>query len=135
VPLVIAEGAGMMSRRGVGTAVFGGMLAAAVLGIFLIPLLYVVFQWMREKVKGSGGGNPRRSIIRHRRRRVWLKGALLMVLHAVIVGQQNDLAAAGGHLLHVGDGLLVKLVMGRDDDDGDVLVDQAMGPCFNSPAA
>jgi multidrug efflux pump subunit AcrB len=55
IPLVIAEGAGMMSRRGVGTAVFGGMLAAAILGIFLIPLLYVVFQWTREKVKGLGG--------------------------------------------------------------------------------
>jgi hydrophobe/amphiphile efflux-1 (HAE1) family protein len=55
IPLVVAEGAGMMSRRGVGTAVFGGMLAAAILGIFLIPLLYVVFQWTREKVKGSGG--------------------------------------------------------------------------------
>jgi hydrophobe/amphiphile efflux-1 (HAE1) family protein len=55
IPLVIAEGAGMLSRRGVGTAVFGGMLSAAILGIFLIPLLYVVFQWAREKVKGSGG--------------------------------------------------------------------------------
>ena len=53
IPLVVAEGAGMMSRRGVGTAVFGGMLAAAVIGIFLIPLLYVVFQWLREKVKGT----------------------------------------------------------------------------------
>jgi hydrophobe/amphiphile efflux-1 (HAE1) family protein len=53
IPLVIAEGAGMMSRRGVGTAVFGGMLSAAILGIFLIPLLYVVFQWTREKVKGT----------------------------------------------------------------------------------
>ena len=53
VPLVIAEGAGMLSRRGVGTAVFGGMLAAALVGIFLIPMLYVVFQWMREKVKGK----------------------------------------------------------------------------------
>jgi multidrug efflux pump subunit AcrB len=52
IPLVIAEGAGMLSRRGVGTAVFGGMLAAALVGIFLIPLLYVVFQWMREKAKG-----------------------------------------------------------------------------------
>jgi hydrophobe/amphiphile efflux-1 (HAE1) family protein len=55
IPLVVAEGAGMMSRRGVGTAVFGGMLGAAIIGIFLIPLLYVVFQWAREKVKGQGG--------------------------------------------------------------------------------
>jgi hydrophobe/amphiphile efflux-1 (HAE1) family protein len=52
VPLVIATGAGQLSRRGVGTAVFSGMIAASFLGIFLIPLLYVVFQRMREKIKG-----------------------------------------------------------------------------------
>ena len=51
VPLVIATGAGQLSRRGVGTAVFSGMIAASFLGIFLIPLLYVVFQRMREKIK------------------------------------------------------------------------------------
>ena len=55
VPLVIATGAGMLSRRGVGTAVFGGMLAASFFGIFLIPLLYVVFQHAREKIKSLGG--------------------------------------------------------------------------------
>ena len=44
VPLVIATGAGMLSRRGVGTAAFGGMLAAAIVGIFFIPVLYVIFQ-------------------------------------------------------------------------------------------
>jgi HAE1 family hydrophobic/amphiphilic exporter-1 len=49
VPLVIAAGAGAASRRAVGTPVFGGMVAAAVVGIFVIPMLYVVFQWMREK--------------------------------------------------------------------------------------
>ena len=53
IPLVIATGAGMLSRRGVGTAVFGGMIAASFLGIFLIPVLYVVFQWLREKIKGG----------------------------------------------------------------------------------
>jgi hydrophobe/amphiphile efflux-1 (HAE1) family protein len=51
VPLVTADGAGMLSRRGVGTAVFGGMIAASLIGIFLIPALYVVFQWLRERVK------------------------------------------------------------------------------------
>jgi multidrug efflux pump len=55
VPLVIATGAGMLSRRGVGTAVFGGMLAASLLGIFFIPALYVVFQWLREKLKAGPG--------------------------------------------------------------------------------
>jgi hydrophobe/amphiphile efflux-1 (HAE1) family protein len=48
LPLVTASGAAMMSRRAVGTAVFGGMLAAAIIGIFIIPMLYVVFQSMRE---------------------------------------------------------------------------------------
>jgi hydrophobe/amphiphile efflux-1 (HAE1) family protein len=56
IPLVVAQGAGMMSRRGVGTAVFGGMLSAAIIGIFLIPLLYVIFQWLREKGKALAGG-------------------------------------------------------------------------------
>jgi multidrug efflux pump subunit AcrB len=56
IPLVIATGAGMLSRRGVGTAVFGGMLAASLVGIFVIPLLYVVFQHSREKVKAWVGG-------------------------------------------------------------------------------
>jgi HAE1 family hydrophobic/amphiphilic exporter-1 len=49
LPLVIAEGAGALSRRAVGTPVFGGMLAAALLGIFVIPMLYIVFQWLRER--------------------------------------------------------------------------------------
>ena len=47
-PLVIAHGAAMLSRRGVGTPVFGGMLAASALGIFLVPMLYVTFQRLRE---------------------------------------------------------------------------------------
>lgn len=52
-PLVIADGAGAASRRALGTTVFGGMLAASIIGILLIPTLYVVFQAMREKVKGA----------------------------------------------------------------------------------
>jgi hydrophobic/amphiphilic exporter-1 (mainly G- bacteria), HAE1 family len=53
VPLVIASGAGEASQRGVGTAVFGGMLGASLIGIFLIPMLYVVFQQLREKMRGD----------------------------------------------------------------------------------
>jgi HAE1 family hydrophobic/amphiphilic exporter-1 len=49
LPLVIASGAGAASRRAVGTPVFAGMLAAAIVGMFIIPMLYVVFQWLREK--------------------------------------------------------------------------------------
>src|SRR5947209_798368 len=49
-PLVIATGAGALSRRAVGTPVFGGMIAAALVGIFVIPMLYVTFQRLRERV-------------------------------------------------------------------------------------
>ena len=49
-PLVIATGAGANSRRAIGTTVFAGMLAATLLGIFLIPALFAAFQSMREKL-------------------------------------------------------------------------------------
>jgi multidrug efflux pump len=67
VPLVIAAGAGAATRHAVGTPVFGGMLAASIFGVFVIPMLYVVFQWLREKVAhapapvpapGHGGPAP-----------------------------------------------------------------------------
>lgn len=57
LPLVIATGAAQISRRGVGTAVFGGMLAASSIGIFLVPALYVMFQQLRERVKARFGGS------------------------------------------------------------------------------
>jgi Cu/Ag efflux pump CusA len=57
LPLVIATGAAELSRRAVGTAVFGGMLAASSIGIFLVPMLYVTFQQLRERVKKRFGGS------------------------------------------------------------------------------
>jgi multidrug efflux pump subunit AcrB len=48
-PLVIATGAGANSRRAIGTTVFSGMLAATLVGIFMIPALYYAFQTGREK--------------------------------------------------------------------------------------
>jgi multidrug efflux pump subunit AcrB len=54
LPLVIATGAAELSRRGVGTPVFAGMLAASSIGIFLVPMLYVTFQRLRERVKKGG---------------------------------------------------------------------------------
>jgi hydrophobe/amphiphile efflux-1 (HAE1) family protein len=59
VPLVIASGAASASRRAVGTPVFGGMLAASLIGIFMIPMLYVVFQTIRERTKAMFGGGKR----------------------------------------------------------------------------
>ena len=53
VPLVWAHGAAMLSRRAVGLPVFAGMLAASTVGIFMIPMLYTVFQTAREWAKAK----------------------------------------------------------------------------------
>jgi multidrug efflux pump subunit AcrB len=48
-PLVVAQGAAEISRHDVGTPVFAGMIAASSIGIFVIPMLYVTFQTLRER--------------------------------------------------------------------------------------
>jgi HAE1 family hydrophobic/amphiphilic exporter-1 len=53
VPLWIATGAGSVSRQIMGTTVIGGMLAASLLGIFLIPAAFYVV----ERLSGAGGLN------------------------------------------------------------------------------
>lgn len=53
IPLAIATGAGAASRNGMGVAVVGGMLFATSLGIFLIPVFYVVVEKIAEKLKPS----------------------------------------------------------------------------------
>jgi multidrug efflux pump subunit AcrB len=59
VPMVVATGAGAGSRRSLGTTVFGGMLAGTLLGLLLSPLLYVLVQSARERLKArfQGRGN------------------------------------------------------------------------------
>jgi multidrug efflux pump subunit AcrB len=48
-PLVVAQGAAEISRHDVGTPVFAGMIAASAIGLFVIPMLYVTFQTLRER--------------------------------------------------------------------------------------
>jgi hydrophobe/amphiphile efflux-1 (HAE1) family protein len=54
LPLVLASGAGAASRVSVGMTVFGGMTAATILGVAMIPSLYVMFQSAREWAGGEG---------------------------------------------------------------------------------
>jgi hydrophobic/amphiphilic exporter-1 (mainly G- bacteria), HAE1 family len=53
LPLVIATGAGAVTRHAVGAPVFGGMIAASVFGIFVIPLLYVTAERLRLRGRKS----------------------------------------------------------------------------------
>ncbi|WP_417471870.1 efflux RND transporter permease subunit [Leisingera sp.] len=58
VPLIAASGAGAASQKAIGIAVFGGMLAATVLGVILVPVLYAVMQGLRERVRGTAAAKP-----------------------------------------------------------------------------
>jgi multidrug efflux pump subunit AcrB len=49
IPLMLSSGAGAGSRHSLGSAVFGGMLAATVLGVFFIPSLYVLVAELIER--------------------------------------------------------------------------------------
>ena len=53
VPLVIAAGAGAASRQTLGTAVFGGMIAATIFNGLFVPVFYAVFQGLSER-RGPG---------------------------------------------------------------------------------
>jgi multidrug efflux pump subunit AcrB len=50
-PLLLATGAGAASRRSLGTAVFSGMIAATVLAVFIVPVLFVVIDRLAERSK------------------------------------------------------------------------------------
>lgn len=50
LPLAMASGAGGGARNAMGTTVVGGMTIATGLGIFLIPVLFVVVEWVSEKL-------------------------------------------------------------------------------------
>jgi multidrug efflux pump subunit AcrB len=65
IPLVIASGAGAAARVSIGIAVFAGMLMASTVGLFFIPMLYVVIQsgaylvtGNRAAIRGSAGPEP-----------------------------------------------------------------------------
>ncbi|HEX3997395.1 MAG TPA: multidrug efflux RND transporter permease subunit [Pirellulales bacterium] len=52
-PLVIAQGAGAASRQSLGTAVFGGMIAATFLTIFFVPVFFILCQSISEWWSGA----------------------------------------------------------------------------------
>jgi HAE1 family hydrophobic/amphiphilic exporter-1/multidrug efflux pump len=58
MPLAIATGAGASARRVLGTAVVFGMSAATLVGIFLIPVFYVLMQSVSERLRGIARRDP-----------------------------------------------------------------------------
>lgn len=58
LPLLTAKGASAMGNRSIGTGAVGGMLTGVLLGIFIIPVLFVIFQHLQEKIS-------RKKIVEH----------------------------------------------------------------------
>ncbi len=52
MPLVLASGVGAAGNRSIGTGAVGGLFVGTVLGVFVIPILFILFQWLQEKVTG-----------------------------------------------------------------------------------
>ncbi|WMI66819.1 efflux RND transporter permease subunit [Aestuariibaculum sp. YM273] len=53
MPLVLAKGVGAEGNNSIGTGAAGGMLIGTILGVFIIPVLFIVFQWLQEKVSSK----------------------------------------------------------------------------------
>ena len=54
VPLLVATGAGAASRRSIGTTVFSGMMAATIVGIVFVPILFTLFERVSEGLTRRG---------------------------------------------------------------------------------
>lgn len=50
LPLMRATGGSALGNRSIGTGAVGGMLTGVIFGVFAIPVLYVIFQYLQEKV-------------------------------------------------------------------------------------
>lgn len=53
MPLVLAKGVGAAGNNSIGTGAAGGLLIGTLIGVFVIPVLFVVFQWLQEKVSSK----------------------------------------------------------------------------------
>jgi HAE1 family hydrophobic/amphiphilic exporter-1 len=52
LPLMLASGAGAAGNKSIGTGAVGGMLIGTVIGVFVIPVLFVIFQRLQERISG-----------------------------------------------------------------------------------
>lgn len=52
VPLMLASGAGAVGNKSIGTGAVGGMLIGTILGVFVIPVLFIIFQTLQERISG-----------------------------------------------------------------------------------
>ena len=67
LPLTWAKGGSALGNRSIGTGALGGMLTGVLLGVFIIPVLYVIFQTLQEKISRkrtqTTGVSPKQKVV------------------------------------------------------------------------
>ncbi len=58
LPLVFSSGIGARGNNAIGTGAVGGLLIGTILGVFIIPILYIFFQWLQDKVSKKPEPTP-----------------------------------------------------------------------------
>ncbi len=58
MPLLWASGPSALGNHSIGAAAVGGMLSGALLGVLIIPVLYMLFQSLQEKISGPPAPDP-----------------------------------------------------------------------------
>jgi hydrophobic/amphiphilic exporter-1 (mainly G- bacteria), HAE1 family len=53
MPLMRAKGAAALGNRSIGTGAVGGMLTGVILGVFIVPVLFIIFQHLQERFSGK----------------------------------------------------------------------------------
>ncbi|WP_432221530.1 efflux RND transporter permease subunit [Flavobacterium sp. TMP13] len=53
MPLALASGVGAVGNRSIGMGAVGGMLVGTIIGVFFIPILFVIFQGLQERISGK----------------------------------------------------------------------------------
>lgn len=53
LPLALASGVGAVGNRSIGMGAVGGMLIGTIFGVFVIPILFVIFQGLQERISGK----------------------------------------------------------------------------------
>ena len=53
LPLAFANGVGAVGNQSIGMGAVGGMLIGTIFGVFVIPILFVIFQGLQERISGK----------------------------------------------------------------------------------
>ncbi|MBE7174922.1 MAG: efflux RND transporter permease subunit [Mucilaginibacter polytrichastri] len=62
LPLLRATGGSALGNRSIGAGAVGGMLTGVIFGVFAVPVLYVIFQYLQERASGGRSSKPRKTL-------------------------------------------------------------------------